>query len=147
MPTAQGRSKKVDCPPVAKKYLQHKKVILHTGGAKSYRLKTTFVDGILHDRVVHKKKKITVGGKTVWVRPKYVRLFVHKLPDGRVLCTKGGTQIIDRFWQFLRAHIGTRSDKVDSSSMTARVRSAQWLYWNRGEDHWLATGRMIQSLG
>ena len=68
------------------------------------------------------------------------------IPDGRVLRAKGGTQIIDRFWETLRAHIGRRTKKVDSMAIRARVRSAQWEYWHGGKDLWLATGEMLESL-
>ena len=51
-----GPIKKTDWAPIAAKFLKNTKVILHTDGAKSYRLKTTPVDRILHDWVVHKKK-------------------------------------------------------------------------------------------
>jgi hypothetical protein len=140
-----GPIKKTDWQPVAKKLLTNKKVILHTDGAKSYRLKTSHVDGIIHDWVVHKKKKKMVRGKAVWIRPKYVQLFQHKLPCGKVIRAKGGTQIIDRVWSFLRDHIGKRTCKVQSTPMRNRIRSAQWCYWHRGEDLWLETGKMLQS--
>ena len=140
-----GPITKTDWKPVADRYLKGRKVILHTDGAKSYRLKTSPVKGILHDWVVHKKKKVTIRGRTAWIRPKYVVLFEHQLPDGKTIRTKGGTQIIDRAWGVLRSHIGSRSGKVSSTSITARIRSAQWCYWNRGEDLWLATGQMLHS--
>ena len=126
--------------------MRGRKVILHTDGAKSYRLKTTPVDGILHDWVVHKKKRKVVNGKVVWFKPKYAILVEHKLPDGKVVHAKGGTQVIDRFWQELRKHLGQRSQRVNSKTVTNRVRSAQWHYWNRGKDLWLEAGRMLTSL-
>lgn len=141
-----GPIKKSDWEPIAKKYLKNKKVLFHTDGAKAYRLKTTPLDGVLHDWVVHKKKRITVGGKTFWTKPKYVLLVQHKLPDGKVILSKSGTQIIDRVWSFIKKHVGKRNAQVGKASLRQRVRSAQWLYWHQGEDLWAATGVMLQSL-
>ena len=56
---------------------------------------------------------------------------------------KGGTQIIDRAWQYIKKHIASRSDEPGSLGLAARVRSAQWCYWNRGVDLWRATGDML----
>ena len=55
-------------------------------GARSYKLGITRkrrMDGIINNYVVHKKEKI--NGK--WVRPKFVRLFCNRLPDGGELYT------------------------------------------------------------
>ena len=82
----------------------------------------------------------------MWVRPKYVKLSAHKLPSGETLWTKAGTQMIDSAWKTLRKHIGRRNRKGGTISIRDRVRSAQWVNWNRGEDLWLATGQMLQSL-
>ena len=141
-----GPLKKVDWAPIANRYLKGKRVIFHSDGAKSYRLKTTPVDGIAHDWVVHKKKKVTIKGKTFWMKPKYVSLVEHRMADGTVVRAKGGTQIIDRTWSFLRKHIGNRSAHIGKASMKARVRSAQWCYWHQGDDLWAQTGLMLKSL-
>ena len=50
-----GPFKKTDWARAANRYLKNKKVVLHTDGAKSYMLKTTPVDGLIHDWVVHKR--------------------------------------------------------------------------------------------
>ena len=84
------------------------------------------------------------GGK--WVQPKYVILFRHKLPDGKVVCTKGGTQIINRIWRSLRAHLLGRSPAVNRGLWENRVRSGQWLYWNTGIDFWAKTGEMLRDI-
>lgn len=141
-----GPITKTDWAPIARKYLKNKKVVLHTDGAKSYRLKATPVAGVVHDWVVHQKKKVTIRGKAVWVQPRYVKLFQHTCPDGTMIRAQGGTQIIDRAWQFIRKHLGNRSLRVDNANMTDRVRSAQWVYWHRGADLWLSTGQMLQTL-
>ena len=95
--------------------------------------------------MVNKKKKRTVNGVTKWYSPKYAVLFEHKI-DGKTIRCKGGTQIIDRTWSFLRSHIGNRSAHIGKSSLRARIRSAQWCYWHQGEDLWRATGAMLKSL-
>lgn len=138
-----GPIRKSDWTPFAKKRLQDRKVILHTDGAKAYMVK---VPGVIHDRVIHMKKKTTVKGKVVWVSPKYVQLFTHTLPGGKKIRVKGGTQIIDRFWSQLRTYMGKSPGKPGSVALRRRVRSAQWAYWNKGADHWLKTGEMLQAL-
>jgi hypothetical protein len=140
-----------DWKPFAMKELSNRNVALHSDGAAAYHLK---VPGMLHDHVVHceKKKKDANGrfikkdGKFVWTKPQYVKLFKHKLPNGKTLMCKGGTQIIDRVWLDLRAHLKARSGKVGSAALRRRVRSAQWEYWYRGENLWLKTGEMLKSL-
>ncbi|CAK9043074.1 Uncharacterized protein SCF082_LOCUS24686 [Durusdinium trenchii] len=57
-----GPIAKRDWKPVAKKFLEGRSVILHTDGAKAYKTK---IPGVIHDNVVHKKKRIVVRGKAV----------------------------------------------------------------------------------
>ena len=80
------------------------------------------------------------------MKPVYTKLFKHKLPNGGTLTCKGGTQIIDRFWEELRAHMKARTGKVGSAALRRRVRSAQWAYWHKGENLWLKTGEMLTFL-
>ena len=138
-----GPIRKRDWEPLANKYLAGRKINLNTDGARSYKLK---IKGMLHTWVIHKKKKMRVAGKMAWVRPKYVKLYTHKLPEGGRLTVKGGTQIIDRFWETLRAHLGRRPRKPNSWALRRRIRSAQWVHWQQGKDLWLQTGDMAQFL-
>ena len=138
-----GPVKKVDWAPFAEKHLANKRIVLHTGSAKTYLLK---VDGMLHDNVVHKKKKKFIKGKFVWFRPKYTKLFVHKIPGGRTLHVKGGTQVVDRVWRFVEDGMKGQTAKVGSVTIAAKIRSGQWEYWHSGEDLWAATGHMVQKL-
>lgn len=138
-----GPIRKRDWKPIADKVLKNRKVVLSTDGARTYRLK---LPGVLHTWVVHKKKRIKIAGRWTWVRPNYVKLFTHTLPDGSKLTVKGGTQIIDRFWSHLRSHLGHRNRRPGSASLARRIRSAQWTYWHRGEDLWLKTGEMLSYL-
>ena len=114
---------------------------MHTDSARSYRLK---VNGVIHDRVVHKKTKAEVRGKTVWLKPKYVELKTHRLPSGKTLKVKTGTQFIDRAWRFIKDRLGMIAAKPNSRLLMTKIRAAQWCYWHRGEDLWLATGEMVQ---
>ena len=74
-----GPIAKRDRKPVAKKFLEGRDVILQTDGAKAYKMKIT---GVLRDSVVHKKKKIVVRGRAVWVKPHLTRTRTHKPPSG-----------------------------------------------------------------
>lgn len=138
-----GPITKRDWKPVAKKFLEGRDVILHTDGAKAYTMK---IKGVLHDNVVHKKKKMTVNGKQVWVNPKYTKVWTHQLPNGKALKVKAGTQIIDRFWGHLRAYLKYAPRKVGSITLARKVRAAQWTYWHRTQNMWSATGHMLKEL-
>ena len=132
-----------DWQPFLAKRLRGRKIILHTDGARAYQNKA---DGVIHDNVVHKNKKVTIDGNTVWLRPKHTNIFKHKIPGiSRHLLVKGGTQVIDRAWRHFRKFLESRTCRVDSLAMRTRVRSAQWVYWNRGKDLWLATGAMLSA--
>ena len=39
--------------------------------------------GVLHDSVVHQKKRVKKNGKWEWTKPNFVKMKVHKLPGGR----------------------------------------------------------------
>ena len=128
---------------LAAKWLCGRNVILHTDGARAYKLK---VEGVVHSSIVHKKKRIYVKGRAVWMKPKYAKVFKATAPDGTRLRAMSGTQIIDRFWSRLRTHIGSRTAPPGSPALAARVRSAQFEYWHQGESLWAATGKMLRSL-
>ena len=135
-----GAITKSDWKPFLLSRLQHQKVILHSDGARSYKIRA---EGVLHDWVVHARKRKKIGGKWVWLKPTFTKLVRHKLPEGGSILVKGGTQIVDRAWQFLKEHIGSRTLKPKSRALASRIRSGQWEYWNRGNDLWVATGDMI----
>jgi hypothetical protein len=138
-----GPIKKLDWAPLAKKHMEGKKVVFHTDSAKAYKLR---VRNVLHDRVVHKKKKIIVKGKTFWTKPKYVQLKSHKLPGGKSLKVKTGTQVIDRCWRFLKERLHDVHAPPGSIDLKTGIRSAQWFYWHRDADLWLETGAMLRRL-
>ena len=127
-----GAIRKVEWRPLAIKHL-------HTDAAKSYKLK---VSGVVHDQVRHCKKRVKVKGKWVWKMPTYVKISTHKDPKtGHQFKTKGGTQIIDRAWRFLKDRIQVNQNcQVGSLLLRLKIRSAQYAYWHRNCDLWTASG-------
>ena len=89
--------------PLAKKWLQDKKVILRTDSAKSYKTK---VPGMLRNKVVHGKKRVKVKGQWKWKAPTYVKFVKHKNPITKKMMTvKSGTQVVDRAWKYLKERL------------------------------------------
>ena len=137
-----GAMRKIDWKPLAHKYLKNRRVILHSDSARSYRMK---VPGMLHDAVIHQKKRVKRAGKWVWKKPTFVKVSSHKLPDGRTIKTKAGTQIIDRAWRFIKERLRrNQRAKAGSSLLALQIRSAQWEYWHRNEDLWACTGALLR---
>eukprot|EP00438_Fugacium_kawagutii_P028229 Skav214969 [mRNA] locus=scaffold124:285197:286465:- [translate_table: standard] len=134
-----GAIRKTEWLPLANKWLLEKKVILHTDAAKSYKCR---VAGVLHDNVVHCKKRVKINGKWCWRKPNYVRLVKHKIPgQQRFIKCKAGTQVIDRAWRFLKDRVEVNSKcRVGSAALRAKLRSAQYEYWHGKKDLWVATG-------
>ena len=134
-----GAIRKVEWAPLAKTYLQDKQVILHTDAAKTYKM---HIPGVVHDNVIHAKKRVKINGKWRWQNPSYVRIVTHKVPGVKkpIKC-KAGTQIIDRAWKFLKDRLPLNQNcKVGSAALRAKLRSAQYEYWHKNDDLWLATG-------
>ena len=73
-----GAIKKVHWTKIAKTWLKGRNIILHTDSARSYKAK---VAGVLHDSVVHQKKRVWKGRKWIWQPPTFVRIAKHTLPD------------------------------------------------------------------
>ncbi|CAE7324648.1 unnamed protein product [Symbiodinium sp. CCMP2456] len=134
-----GAIRKTEWSSIANELLLDRKVILHTDSAKSYKTK---VRGVLHDKVVHCKKRVKVNGKFKWLNPKYVGVVTHKIPGTqKTLKVKSGTQIIDRVWSFLKDRIAMNQHcKAGSSLLRGKLRSAQYEYWFKNQDLWLACG-------
>ncbi len=101
--------------------------------------------GILRDFVVHTKENIKTKRKTFLIKPKFTRPLTHKMPTQprKKLTTMASTQIIDRFWRELRSSLVDVSSKVSSCSLRCHVRSAQWVYWHRGDDASARSGRGV----
>ncbi|CAE7826793.1 unnamed protein product, partial [Symbiodinium sp. CCMP2592] len=119
------------------------KVVLHSDGARAYKLK---VPGVMHCNVIHKKKKVKVDGKVRWVKPHYTKVYSLKMPTGDQMKVKSGTQIIDRFWGLLRSHIKHTARTPGSPILTRKIRSAQFEYWFSRCNMWKATGKMLDTL-
>ena len=114
-------------------------MILHTDAAKSYKAKAR---GMLHEKVVHGKKRVKVRGKFKWQAPAYVRLVKHTCPKtGKTVVVKSGTQIVDRAWKFLKERVQINQHaKAGSANLRAQLRSAQYEYWHMGHNLWMHTG-------
>eukprot|EP00438_Fugacium_kawagutii_P027549 Skav207068 [mRNA] locus=scaffold1909:117809:118993:- [translate_table: standard] len=138
-----GAVRKVEWRPLADRWLKNRQVVLHTDSAKSYRLR---VAGVLHDRVIHCKKRVKVRGKWKWQSPRYVKVVEHKIPGTKKkLRVKAGTQIIDRCWRFLKERLTlNQHTKAGSQLLKAKLRSAQYQYWHKNADMWTATGALCQ---
>ena len=110
-----GAVRKVEWRPFAQRWLQDRKVILHTDSAKSYRLR---LPGVLHDRVVHCKKRVKVRGVWKWLVPRYTKIVTHKVPNSKkTLRVKSGMQIIDRCWRFLKDRVTLNQNAKVGSHM------------------------------
>ena len=138
-----GAIRKVEWLPLANKYLKGKGVILHTDAARSY---TTKVDGVLHDNVVHAKKRKVIKGKARWVKPTYVKVMKHKLPGtNKVVKVKGGTQIIDRAWRYIQDRLTlNQNTRAGSTLLRAQIQAAQYQYWYKNEDPWAMACKLVQ---
>ena len=59
--------------------------------------------------------------------------------------TKGGTQIIDRVWCFIKERLRlNQHDKASFKQPAAQIRSAQYEYWHRNEDLWACTCQLLE---
>ena len=130
-----GAVQKVEWRPIASKHLKGRHIILHTDAARSYTVK---VDQVLHDNVVHAKKRKIINGKPTWVRPTYVKVVSHRLPGtSKMVKVKAGTQIIDRAWRFLKQRLTlNQNTRAGSKLLRAQIQSAQYQYWFKNKDPW-----------
>ncbi|CAE7639351.1 unnamed protein product, partial [Symbiodinium sp. CCMP2456] len=138
-----GPIRKKDWKPIAEKLLAGRHIVLHTDGARAYKLK---LDKVAHCNVVHKKKKIKIGNKVMWVKPHFTKVYQLSIPGGKTLRVKSGTQIIDRCWRHLREHIKNSPRSPGNTVLMRKIRSAQWVYWQKGKSLWTATGEMLKYL-
>ncbi|CAK0871222.1 unnamed protein product [Prorocentrum cordatum] len=132
---ADVEADEADWAPLSKKWLKGRNVTFHTDGAKSYKLKQP---GVVHDWVVHQKKRKPVNGN----KKRY-----HDVPEPlsagakKRIWVKTGTQITDGIWRELRRFVGKKK-AVGSALVKQKVRSFQWMHWNRGKDLRHETGAM-----
>ncbi|CAE7227747.1 unnamed protein product [Symbiodinium sp. CCMP2592] len=131
-----GAIKKVHWTKIANTWLKGRNIILHTDSARSYKAK---VAGVLHE-----KKRVWKAGKWIWKPPTFVRIAKHTLPDGRRLTVKAGTQVVDRAWRYIKDRLKINQNvKCNSTLLQAKIRSAQFEYWQRGKDAWASTGELF----
>ncbi|CAE7863483.1 unnamed protein product [Symbiodinium microadriaticum] len=134
-----GAIRRIERKQIGTKLLKDRNVVLHTDSAKSYKL---VIPRVIHDRVVHCRKRVKKNGEYTWMQPKYVSIVKHTLPKSKkILSVKSGTQVIDRCWRFLkdRIHINQHS-KAGSRLLRAKLRAAQCEYWYRNTDLWIKWG-------
>ena len=125
-----GPITKQDWGPLGKKWLANRSVIFHTDSAKAYKMK---LPGVLHDSVVHQKKRVKKNGKWEWTKPTFVKMKVHKLPGGKTVKVKCGTQHIDRRWKFIKERLSKGTNvRAGMGRLQAQIRSAQYEYWTCG---------------
>ena len=138
-----GPITKQDWGPLGKKWLANRSVIFHTDSAKAYKMK---LPGVLHDSVVHQKKRVKKNGKWEWTKPNFVKMKVHKLPWGKTVKVKCGTQHIDRCWKFIKERLSKGTNvRAGMGRLQAQIRSAQYEYWYRGDDMWVRTGELLSA--
>ncbi|CAE6928585.1 unnamed protein product [Symbiodinium natans] len=138
-----GPIRKYDWRAIGTPLLSDRHVVLHTDGARAYKLK---LPGVCHCNVVHKKKRTIVNKKVVWVKPHYTKVYNLKLPNKKTLKVKSGTQIIDRFWGHVRTHIKHTSRAPGNLILRRKIRAAQFTYWFRTKNAWTSAGVMLEAL-
>ena len=130
-----GPIRKTEWQPIGKKYLEGRNIIFHTDSARSYKAR---LNKVVHDNVVHCKKKVKVNGKWTWQMPKYVKVTTHTLPGtNKTVKTKAGTQIVDRAWRYIKDRLSlNQSTRPGSRLIRAQIQGAQFQYWHKNEDPW-----------
>ena len=75
----------------------------------------------------------------------FVKLSTDKLPNGKTIQRKAGTQIVDRAWRFIkdRLRLSHAATTVGSTILRAQIRGAQYEYWKRTKDMWLCAGELL----
>eukprot|EP00439_Symbiodinium_sp_Y106_P038644 s6033_g4.t1 len=97
----EGAVRKVEWKPLADKHLKGRAVVFHTDSAKSFQLR---VQGIVHDNVVHAKKRVKINGKFVWKAPTYMSRFSldswphDTIPEGEITWTAADWGGMDDRW-------------------------------------------------
>ena len=85
------------------------------------------------------------NGVRKWLKPVYVKSVRHWLPDaGRYITVQAVTQYIDGFWRILRVVIRPWTRAIDLHILRRLARVAQFRYWNRGRDIYMASARAVK---
>jgi len=118
-----------DWASIAAKHLSNRQVILHTDGARAYKLK---LSGVIHDNVVHKKERVIIKGKAEWIKPRYTKIYKDKLPDGKHVVAKAGAQIsrslLRSFETKSEAHLPKARERFVAKKLARPLR--QWKMWS-----------------
>ncbi|CAK0812734.1 unnamed protein product, partial [Prorocentrum cordatum] len=127
-----------------RKRLKQSKVILHADGARSHKLR---VDGVVHDWVVHMKKRVKVNGKYVWVKPAFTKVRYYDLADSGCSNKKMRIWVPDHRPRLGRVEAPPwPRPQGEPRALANRARSFLWCYWNKGEDLRAQTGKMLTAL-
>ena len=116
--------------PLAERCVKGRKIVLLTDSAKAYTLQ---VDGCVHTRVVHQKKKDKHGK---WLLPRYTVPQTVTLPNGKILDVVGSTQYIDGLWKHIRSGLG-QCHGSNFPHINRLVRMAQWRMGLGTKDPWM----------
>ena len=111
--------------PIADQCLSDRPLMLHTDSARAYKERIPMVR---HTSVIHQMKK--VGKK--WIQPTFVKTLLMRLPGGKKLKARSGTQTIDGFWTHLKRQV-TRCRVCNPNTIDEFVRFAQ-SYWAQNHD-------------
>ena len=58
--------------------------------------------------------------------------------------TRSLMQVVDRAWRFIKDRLKINQNvKCNSTLLQAKIRSAQFEYWQRGKDAWTSTGELF----
>lgn len=126
-------------PPFSKpewKTISDKRVfkgaLAHSDGAPVYR---TQPDGVLHDSISHMRRR---GQK----KPQFTKTTTHADASGQSFKAVAGTQSLDGWWGHGKAATKGVNARYDTS-VSQRVREAQWAHWVGNRDRWVEAGRVI----
>ena len=80
------------------------------------------------------------GAKMGWQPPTFARSAKHKLPDGRKITVKAGTQVIVRAWHWLKERLQiNHSTMTGSHQLASKIKAAQHECRQRSGDMWAST--------
>ena len=103
---------------IADKWLKDEQVLLRSDSARACRIKTR---GVLRNSVARKKKRVKVGGRSVWKRPTYVKIKTVVPPSQKRVTSKVGTQVLDRACKFIKSRLQlNQRSKVGSVEIDVR---------------------------
>ena len=136
--------------PIAKRWVQMRRILLHCDGARSYRFGK--VPGVLTTHVKHKRPNPIYAARKLMYLSHDQRLvhkrYAAKTPSERKavdkVWVKTGTQIIDNIWRQAKTKgIPKEMNTVSEHTLDSYVRELQWRHWNAEEDKWQCMGNVL----